>query len=279
MKTLRRLFTIKYEIILVIAAVLIQLFVPVFIEIPLEGWDVPEHVIVHTSHIIGSVITGIFIIAAGRINSNIRQTTVLGDTDFGPVGVGLAGAFAWMFFISGAAAIASCFTDNELFTSGNVASGYAELDMMGKAISLFSIAIAAPLIEELIFRGMLMGALRKVFTLHVSVIVTALCFGLIHGTSIPTVAFATGMGLILGYTLVVSGSLQNCILVHMIYNAVSTFRAMQTLPDTADVDLSAMAPSIILASVILMLIAVGVLALVVRWYYKEVLHATSNSKK
>jgi membrane protease YdiL (CAAX protease family) len=146
-------------------------------------------------------------------------------------------------------------------------------------LQLFSLAFFPAIAEELIFRGMLMGALRKVFTLHVSVVVTALCFGLIHGTSIPTVAFATGMGLILGYTLVVSGSLQNCILVHMIYNAVSTFRAMQTLPDTADVDLSAMAPSIILASVILMLIAAGVLALVVRWYYKEVLHATSNSKK
>lgn len=269
MKTLRRLFTIKYEIILVIAATLIQLFAPVLIAKAFDGWDAADQVILHTSHIIGSVVTGIFILAAGKFSQTIRQDTVLGDTDFKPIGIGLAGAFAWMFFVSGAAAIASCFTDNALFTSGNMDTGYANLDMMGKAISLFSMAIAAPLIEETIFRGMFMGALRKVFTLHTAVIVSALCFGLIHGTSIPTVAFATGMGLILGYTLVVSGSLQNCIVLHMIYNATSTFRAMQIQDTTTDIDYGTMTPAIIIAAVIMMFMAAIVLVLVGNWYYKK----------
>jgi len=267
--SLKSLTSIAFDIIWVVAAILIQLFAPLLFALILRNWDAPEHVIVHTSHIIGSVATGIFILIVGRKKASIRQNTILGDSDYGPITIGCFGAFAWMFFVSGAVAIVSCFTQNELLTAGNVASGYAELDMAGKAVSLFSMAIAAPFIEELIFRGMLLGALKSVYNVHFAVIVSALCFGLIHETSVPTVAFATGMGIILGYTLIVSGNLQNCIVVHMIYNAATSFRAFQMSDVETDIDMAVDSSAIITAAIVMILMAVFVLSLVGRWYYKK----------
>ncbi|TAF06581.1 MAG: CPBP family intramembrane metalloprotease [Nostocales cyanobacterium] len=77
--------------------------------------------------------------------------------------------------------------------------------------------------EELLFRGVMLPALG---TDHLAVIVSSLCFGVLHlsgSEQWPYVIWATIIGIILGYSALVSGNLLVPILAHILTNWLSSY--------------------------------------------------------
>ncbi|BAY61960.1 MULTISPECIES: CPBP family intramembrane glutamic endopeptidase [Calothrix] len=77
--------------------------------------------------------------------------------------------------------------------------------------------------EELLFRGVMIPALGAD---HVAVIVSSLCFGVLHlsgSQQWPYVLWATIVGLMLGYSAILSGNLLVPIIAHIITNLISSY--------------------------------------------------------
>lgn len=87
---------------------------------------------------------------------------------------------------------------------------------------LFLFAVLfAPVLEELIFRGILMG---KVFgkDSNVGLLLSSFLFGLIHNpTNIGSWVVYGGMGLVLGLAYRISGTYTNALILHMVNNFLS----------------------------------------------------------
>jgi membrane protease YdiL (CAAX protease family) len=87
---------------------------------------------------------------------------------------------------------------------------------------ILSACVAAPIVEELLFRGVLYGSLREVTHPWFALIFTSLLFGVIHlhlGT-FPALAL---LGFFFAYAYQVTGSLLICILMHALFNSVQVF--------------------------------------------------------
>jgi membrane protease YdiL (CAAX protease family) len=77
--------------------------------------------------------------------------------------------------------------------------------------------------EELLFRGVMLPALGAD---HVAVIVSSLCFGVLHlsgSQQWPYVLWATIVGLILGYGALFTGNLLVPIIAHIMTNLISSY--------------------------------------------------------
>lgn len=82
--------------------------------------------------------------------------------------------------------------------------------------------VIAPLVEEAVFRGYLMGALAQRFGFIVAALGSSAVFGLVHLTSgLVSAGFAFLLGLVLCWVYKVSGSLWVNILIHAATNAVA----------------------------------------------------------
>ena len=99
-------------------------------------------------------------------------------------------------------------------------------------IAIFTILIAAPFIEELLFRGFLLNYLRKYFGAKGAIFLSALAFSLFHFSfsqhlgNFPLVASLFTLALFLGYIYERQGSLFSSIALHMTFNVISTLRIL-----------------------------------------------------
>lgn len=95
-------------------------------------------------------------------------------------------------------------------------------------LALLVTAIAAPICEEIFFRGMLLRLLRTRIPLWSAVLVSAVAFGLAHASPavslalLPTFGY---MGIVLALVYVRTGWLTNSILLHSLNNAIVTVLA------------------------------------------------------
>lgn len=96
---------------------------------------------------------------------------------------------------------------------------YGELlaDDANVLILVFSTAICTGIIEEVVFRGLTMGTLKKSFSPKTAIIVSAVIFGLAHPTVIAA-AYSTVLGIFLGILFEKHKSIVPCIVVHIFYN-------------------------------------------------------------
>lgn len=104
------------------------------------------------------------------------------------------------------------------------------LDLLEKAFSakgpidgmiiLLVVAIGAPLVEELLFRGVLFEELRKECSLKMTIFLTALVFGIYHFNILqsPNTFF---MGLVLAYVYYKTKSIKGPIIVHATNNILA----------------------------------------------------------
>jgi membrane protease YdiL (CAAX protease family) len=92
-------------------------------------------------------------------------------------------------------------------------------------LALLVTAVAAPICEEVFFRGMLLRLLRTRVPLWAAVLLSAIAFGLAHASPavsaalLPTFMY---MGTVLAVVYVRTGWLTNTILLHGISNAIAT---------------------------------------------------------
>ncbi|GAB1539788.1 CPBP family intramembrane metalloprotease [Scytonema sp. NUACC21] len=100
------------------------------------------------------------------------------------------------------------------------------LEMVLKPLALPDIlwlGLLPGLSEELLFRGVMLPAFG--FN-HGAVIVSSLCFGILHLSGAqqwPYVVWATIVGLLLGYSALLSGNLLVPIIAHIMTNMISSF--------------------------------------------------------
>ena len=130
---------------------------------------------------------------------------------------------------------------------------------------LLSIVVAAPVVEELLFRGGVMNSLRRAgYGARATIVWSALIFGVFH-LNPAQIPFAFLLGLLLGWLYHRTGSLLPGLLCHFINNALG---AMTLRSGHADARLEEMVggPSMLWAG-----IAVGVVVFLVslRYLLKE----------
>jgi len=85
--------------------------------------------------------------------------------------------------------------------------------------TLLAIVLAAPLAEEVVFRGLLVVGLRRAVGVGPAIVGSSVLFGLVHGH--PTaIAYATTAGLVLGLLAARTGSIALGVAVHAGVNAL-----------------------------------------------------------
>jgi len=97
-------------------------------------------------------------------------------------------------------------------------------EMMPEAVSgvemlviIFSIAVVAPVFEEILFRGLLQRTLTEVFRPWLAIVLQALMFGIAHGFLFQS-GFAFAVGLLLGIVYERMRSITAVMIIHAAFN-------------------------------------------------------------
>lgn len=107
---------------------------------------------------------------------------------------------------------------SEFFESYNQVS---EVIFSGNFVmTLLAVGIIGPIFEELLFRGLVFGELRKISHVRVAIVIQALLFGIYHLNVIQG-SYAFFIGLLLGFVYYRSNSILAPILIHIAVNASS----------------------------------------------------------
>lgn len=94
--------------------------------------------------------------------------------------------------------------------------------MSHNPFGILSIALLAPILEELLFRGAIQGALhRTVKDPWVSIIIASSIFGVVHMNP-AQIPFAFLLGMMFGWLYYRTGSLLPCIVGHVFNNSIAT---------------------------------------------------------
>lgn len=83
-----------------------------------------------------------------------------------------------------------------------------------------AVVLAAPIVEELLFRGLVFGNFKKLWNCRGAMLASALLFGLYHGNMLQFI-YAFSIGLLLVYVYEVFGTICAPILSHIVANGAS----------------------------------------------------------
>ena len=107
-------------------------------------------------------------------------------------------------------------------------------------VSLLLMAFMPAVVEELTFRGVLMGSFHRDSNPWPAIIFSAVCFGAMH-MNFNQMAYAFVLGICMGLVIEASGSILSSMLVHFLYNGTSVTlmylmsRFTGSMPDTSSV--------------------------------------------
>ena len=88
------------------------------------------------------------------------------------------------------------------------------------AINLITTVLIGPIFEEVLCRGLMLGALKKAMPAWVAVGVSSLAFGILHANPIGII-YATLFGILLGFITIKFNSIVPSILCHIAFNFTS----------------------------------------------------------
>ena len=167
--------------------------------------------------LLGFGIAGIVITKLNRLRLDdvliIKRTPFVDTVKFLTAGMGFVFVFNLLLTIMN--------TNLSLFGYKNTMPYYGTPDnMLGYILYFISIAVVPPIIEEFIFRGAILGSIRKLHGDTPAIIVSAALFGLAHANFVQTpVTFLTG--LVLGYLTVKTGSIVPSMILHFLNNSIA----------------------------------------------------------
>ncbi len=110
----------------------------------------------------------------------------------------------------------------------HVQAGFEHFDVTSKtptvttisiSLAVLSLVVIAPIVEEIVFRGLLFGALAARLGVVASALVTALLFGAVHGDPVLFPSLAA-MGFITALAYAATGNLWVAITLHALNNAL-----------------------------------------------------------
>lgn len=131
---------------------------------------------------------------------------------------------------AGAAALVGLEDSNDASNTGILTDNRGSLWIYG---IIFLVCVGAPLVEELLFRGLILRALEKSFGAIAAIIMSSLLFALPHWqpnatwqeTVVLLSALAT-VGLVLAIGAIRTNRLGACIIAHFLFNATGTALAL-----------------------------------------------------
>lgn len=94
-----------------------------------------------------------------------------------------------------------------------------ELGAWGLVFGVVSACLAAPIAEEILYRGVLFRSLDNRLPLSVAVVVSSIVFALVHFYTIPSLIMVASVGAICALSYSASRSLLTAIVLHALYNA------------------------------------------------------------
>lgn len=86
--------------------------------------------------------------------------------------------------------------------------------------SLFRVCLLAPVIEEILMRGVILGGLKNTYGIAGSLFISSLLFGVLHFNMVQTLS-AIVCGIVLGLLYIKTNCIFCCILAHCGYNLIS----------------------------------------------------------
>lgn len=95
-----------------------------------------------------------------------------------------------------------------------------DIDAANPVLMVFSVGFFGQLVEELVFRGMIFGRLRRAFMFWPSAVVSAALFGIYHMNIVQGI-YAGIFGLILAYVFEKTESIWGCYILHAAFNCSS----------------------------------------------------------
>lgn len=128
-------------------------------------------------------------------------------------------AFKWMGAAIGAYLLFAFFYSLLIVVpeQEDIAEGFGSVP-----VQILLIAIAAPVSEEICFRGMLYGGLREKLPRFGAALIAGLLFGALHAlTGVSAVPPLIAFGFVLALLYEKTGSIVPCILLHMLNNSVA----------------------------------------------------------
>ena len=102
--------------------------------------------------------------------------------------------------------------------------------------TILSLVLFAPVFEELICRGVVLGSLRSRYGVTIAWLVSSLFFGILHGQPVQVIN-ATVIGLVLGYVYLATDSLWSVMILHALNNAVAYLMLVTGHANTLLIDL------------------------------------------
>lgn len=107
----------------------------------------------------------------------------------------------------------------------------AEISTSGSLIiMLITIVIVAPIVEEIIFRGLILSRLNKAMNTTVALIISSLLFAILHG-HILWIAYTFVLGILFGIVAIKTESILPSIILHMSFNLAGLFVGLIPFPD------------------------------------------------
>ena len=127
-----------------------------------------------------------------------------------------------------------------------------DLSTASPVLMILAVCIVGPIAEELVFRGMIFGKLRRAFSFWPAAIISGIMFGVFH-MNIMQGIYVLPLAIVLGYVAYRTKSVYPCIFMHMINNFMPTL--LSGLPEIT--------PTLPIAAVIIVICA-GLLYLLTR---------------
>lgn len=134
-------------------------------------------------------------------------------------------------------AVLSCFAFNNILTMSNLIEMFPGYEDVSKAlfegniiIQIITVVIIAPIVEELLFRGLIQKRLCEDMKAKYGILISAFLFAVYHMNVVQGL-YAFAIGLLLGYTLEKYKTLLAPIIFHMVANGVSVLMVETSLLD------------------------------------------------
>ncbi|MBQ3039987.1 MAG: CPBP family intramembrane metalloprotease [Clostridia bacterium] len=127
------------------------------------------------------------------------------------LGVGMLGAFQALVLVIGK--IAPKWLETQNAHSQSILNGSI-------VVAIIYTVFVAPICEELMFRGLILSALKGKAPKWAGIVAVAFVFGLIHSFPIGFI-YAFSLGILLGWLYYFTNSLLPCIIVHACFNATN----------------------------------------------------------
>lgn len=101
----------------------------------------------------------------------------------------------------------------------------------GSFVGVISVAVVAPIVEEFVFRGLVMNRLSRVMPGWLAVVISSAVFGACHGHPV-WFAYAFVLGAVFGFIDLRAGSIWPSILGHVVFNLIG--QVVSFIPETEE---------------------------------------------